>query len=190
VDPQTLPAERQWWARFCGPLAADRGARARLRRARSAQEALAEPAAIVLVRMLNAAPPEGATGDARTTRALNLARVLAAVREDTPDQRLMRQAGWKAFPGDRKYVDVAVAERPCLSPERFRRLMAVATEDDLVRAFIRLIDHLEGKASVTQLRWDFTLWTHPERGDEIRRRWAFEYYNAGVPAQTNSFTAS
>mgnify|MGYP002780283992 CR=1 FL=1 len=185
-EKSPYPPEVEWWHRFCGPAAVDRGVRARLRRARNAQEALGEPAAIVLVRMLRAAPSDAVHDDERTHRALDLARVLACVREDAAGTRLMREAGWASFPGDRAFAEVPVADRPRLSPQRFRRLLVATGGEEVVRAFTRLIELLDGRASVTQLRWDFLLWTHPERGDEIRRRWAFEYFHAGAPAKTTT----
>ena len=102
----------------------------------------------------------------------------------------MRQAGWRSFPGDRRFADVPVADRPLLSPQRFQRLLVASSGEQLVRAFSRLIVLLDGRANVTQLRWDFVRWTHPEHGDDIRRRWAFDYFNAGTPAQPDSSTAS
>lgn len=158
-----------WWTQYCHPLDGDPAVRARLRRCRSATDALGVPAAIDLARRT------GAVAAGREAVALDLARVLAHVTANTGEPP-MRAAGWKRFPGDRKESD-AGDERPRLSEVRFRRLVRAERGDELTDAVIRLMAMLDGGVSVPRLAEDFWWWN-----DQIRQRWAFDYYAAGVAA--------
>ncbi len=171
-------AVERWWDQYCGPKAADRGVRARLRRCRSTREAISVQAAATLGVRLGAIRDElTAEGE----RALDLARVLAHVTEDDA-RRPMQAAGWKVFPGERAESEFSSEERPRLSSVRFQRLLTVEEGEELVRAFIRLVRLLDGKVGVRQLAYDFRYWGHPEYGERIRRRWAFDYYAAASAA--------
>lgn len=186
-SPLAAPGERgvralEWWKRYCDPLDGDPGTRARLRRCRSTVEALSIPAAVSLARQLGA-PGDGAGDDDwRWAVGLDLARVLAHVSEHDPGQRPMRAAGWKTFPDDRKESE-AGEDRPRLSEVRFRRLLDTARGEEQVVAFIRLIKLLGGTVNVAALAEDFWHWS-----DRTKRRWAFDYYAAGVAAPAGSVT--
>ena len=164
----------QWWRRYCGPDAADPAARAQLRRCDAPVDAAAIPAAIALAQRVGAFARDD---DRRLTDALNLARVLAHVREHTPGPP-MRAAGWKHFAAGRRESEVGAEERPRLSEARFRRLLVTGGGEEQVTAFIRLVAILDGKMDVARLAEDFLRWSHPWRGEETRKRWAVDYYAA------------
>jgi CRISPR system Cascade subunit CasB len=154
--------------------------RARLRRARSTLDVLHVTLAVVLARQLGAAPKASRASDWHVRAALDLARVLAHVKAHE-GRHPMRAAGWKRFPGDKKESD-AGEDRPVLSGARFRRLLETGDDEEKVLAFTRLVALLGGTVNVEQLAGDFLLWNHPEHGDRVRERWAFEYLAAGDAA--------
>lgn len=158
-----------WWTTYCHLEHGDAGVRARLRRCRSAIDALAEPAAIDLARRLGAV---GAGREGQETVALDLARLLAHVGAHGPE-RPMRAAGWRTFAGDRRESDVG-DDRPALSEVRFRRLLRAERGNELTTAFIRLVALVPDSVRVDALAADFWYWN-----DETRHRWAFDYYAAG-----------
>jgi CRISPR type I-E-associated protein CasB/Cse2 len=174
-----------WWHHLMGSTSSRptaTGTLAELRRARSTTEAMRIPAALELARRVGAA--HGDTPDAAVRSAIDLARVLAHIKEDTGTHP-MRAAGWRRFPGARRTSDVPADARPTLSEARFRRLMSVGDAEETVQDFIRLIRQLGGKASVSQVATGFLNWTHPTRGDRTRETWAFVYYNAGDGRPSN-----
>jgi CRISPR type I-E-associated protein CasB/Cse2 len=154
----------------------DPGTRARLRRCDSPADAAAIPAAVSLARRVGAF--SAGADDQRIIDALNLARVLAHVRTHEPGPP-MRVAGWKKAPGDRKESD-AGEDRPLLSGARFRRLLATGPDEEQVAAFVRLIAILDGKVDVTALSRDFLNWSHPWKGERVRRQWAEDYFAARI----------
>jgi CRISPR type I-E-associated protein CasB/Cse2 len=175
------PAALDWWQRLSDPKRGDPGALARLRRARSPLEAMQVPQAIELVRRLGAVPRDGRAADGRLRAALDLARVLAHIREHDPLHHPMRAAGWKRFAGMRREAD-AGDDRPRLAEARFRRLLLTGDGEERVAAFTRLVKLLGGAVKVDDLARDFVAWNDPERGDLVRERWAFLYYNAAGAA--------
>ena len=174
----------EWWQRYCHPVEGDSATRARLRRCRSATDAVSVPAAVHLARMIGGLSQTQADDDHRVIAALDLSRVLAHVTQHVETQRPMQTAGWKSFPGERRESD-AGEDRPILSEVRFRRLLASARGEAQVSAFIRLIALLGGAVNVTALADDFIFWN-----DRTKRRWAFDYYAAGVAAPADSDTLS
>jgi CRISPR system Cascade subunit CasB len=169
-SPPSSPA-REWWAAVCKPDAGDPAARARLRRCRNTIDVLSIPEGIRLARMLGDMPRRG-PDDFRFSRALDLARVLANVKEDRSTHP-MRDVGWPTFPGARRDGE---GERPALSEARFRRLLQTETGEELVTQFTRLVALMDGRANVAALSDAFRWWSHPEGW--VKRRWAFEYFNA------------
>ena len=189
VAPDTPPRDRErgaralgWWRRHCDPAnpKGDPATRARLRRARSHLDVLRIEPAVALARLLGAAPTSHAAPAWRVNAALDLARVLAHVKAHE-DRHPMQAAGWKRFPGDRKESD-AGGDRPMLSNARFKRLLETGEGDEKVLAFTRLVALLGGTVNVAQLASDFLTWNHPEFGDRVHERWAFEYLAAGSAA--------
>lgn len=178
---RSTPGQRalQWWERLRDPSTGNPGALAELRRCRSTPEAVRLREALVLARRLGGA--SGASPDWRTRAALDLARVLAHVREHDPAQHPMRAAGWKHFAGSRRESD-AGEDRPVLSEARFRRLLQVGDGEEKVSAFSRLVALLGNRVRVDDLASDFLLWNHPDRGDSVREHWAFLYFAAGAAA--------
>jgi len=172
-----------WWRKHCDPAnrQADPATRARLRRARSHLDVLRIDPAVALARQLGAAPRSHAAPPWRLYASLDLARVLAHVKEHDPRRHPMEAAGWKRFPGDRKESE-AGEERPLLSGARFNRLLETGDGDEKVLAFTRLIALLGGAVNVATLASDFLTWNHPEHGDRVRERWAFHYLAAGSAA--------
>lgn len=175
-----------WWRYYCDPATADPGVRAELRRCDSTVDASAVAAAVTLARRLGAFAEDA--GDWRITSALNLARVLAHVREHVPVAP-MRAAGWKSFAGDRKESE-AGEDRPLLSEARFRRLLTTGADEEQVAAFTRLIAILDGKVNVAALASDFLDWNHPWRGERVRKAWAVDYFAARVPGTIGSPAAT
>lgn len=171
----------EWWQRLRDPKNGDPGALARLRRSRSTVEAIQTPEAIALARRLGALPRDGLAPDWRMRAALDLARVLAHVREHESTRHPMRAAGWKTFAGSRRESD-AGDDRPLLSEARFRRLLQTGDGEEKVSAFTRLVVLLGGVVKVDDLARDFIRWNHPEYGDRVRERWAFLYYAAAAVA--------
>lgn len=167
-----------WWRYHCDSESDtyDPGTRARLRRCDSPVDASAIPAAVSLARRLGAFA--AGMDDQRVIDALNLARVLAHVRTHEPGPP-MRVAGWKKAAGDRRESD-AGEDRPLLSGARFRRLLTTGPGEEQVAAFVRLIAILDGKVDVAALSRDFLDWSHPWRGERVRRRWAEDYFAARV----------
>lgn len=166
---------RDWWSYTCDPQRGDSAGRARLKRCRSATEALTVPAAVGLARRLGAIrEPLDEWG---LERALGLARVLAHVTSDTT-VTAMRAAGWGSFPGERREADSDPTARPRLSEVRFRRLLQTEGGEEQVLMFIRLVHLIGGVVNVAALARDYLTW----HWDSTRHRWAFEYYAAGAAA--------
>jgi CRISPR type I-E-associated protein CasB/Cse2 len=170
-----------WWRRLRDPRRGDPGTLARLRRSRSTLEAMQVSDALELAKRLGAMPRDGQAPGWKVRAALDLARVLAHVREHDPNQHPMRAAGWKRFAGSQRESD-AGEDRPLLSGTRFRRLLLTGDGEEKVSAFTRLIALLGGRVRVDDLARDFMRWNHPEHGDHVRERWAFLYYAAGTAA--------
>lgn len=177
-----------WWRYHCDPATADPGTRARLRRCDSPIDAATIPAAVTLVRRLGAFSAEHDGDDWRITAGLNLARVLAHVREHAPGAP-MRAAGWKTFAGDRKESE-AGEDRPLLSEARFRRLLTTGPGEEQVAAFVRLVAILDGRADVAALAADFVDWEHPRRGDRVRKRWAEDYFAARAARSATDYPST
>lgn len=178
--PEHLPERKSalvgWHERLNEARSA--GARARLRRARSRAEAAAEPTALSLLRMLPERETEG---------ALDLARVLAHVRTHEGRHRVMQRAGWKRFP-EGKDSDVG-DERPLLSEVRFRRLLQTEPGNAWVTAIVRLVAQLDGVVNVDDLARDFLAWYDPDRREQVKIKWAKEYYAVRQSGATVSANA-
>lgn len=163
---------RSWWERFIKPETSEaRATRARLRRAHHWQQAMLEPAAIVLARRLGVTEHE-----ARLRMALSLASVLAHVKENI-SVPLMRELGYKITPTDKSKGEPP----PQLAPLRFTRLLR-STPEELPLALIRLVRLAGGTANVGELAAAMMNWTHEASREKQRRRWAFDYYAASQEA--------
>lgn len=139
----------------------DRAALAKLRRAATVAEAMTEPAAITLFRRI------GATAPGDLPRIATLAAVLAHLREDVPEGRVARRLG-------PDYPDAPETAR--MSPLRFRRLLEAGTGDEQLTAFRRMVALAGGTLPLRDLARSLLDWD-----DERRRRWIYDYWNAGQP---------
>ena len=174
-EPLKRDKAREWWRTICHPRSGDPAARARLRRCRATNDVLSIPAGLLLARMMGEMPRDGDRVSPRFARALDLARVLAHVTEDSATHP-MRGVGWPVFPGSRREGDT---ERgPKLSESRFRRLLQAEGGEDLVVQFNRLIALMSGHANIAALSDAFRWWDHPN--GRTKQQWAFQYFNAGA----------
>lgn len=178
---ETLPAHARalsWWSGLQpeAPGGGDRAALARLRRCATVAEAMSEPASIALFRALGFVAPD------RFPDAALLAAVLAHVREHAPGARFARAIGPQP-PDDSSIV----------SALRFRRLMQAESHDEQLIGFRRAIALAGDVANVTDLARGLLAFNdvkNPERREETRTRWVFEYWNAADrTAQTPAETA-
>lgn len=159
------PDAAQYWWRDLQPDPAqgrpgDRGALARLRRCATVAEAMQEPATIALFRRVRAS---GAT-DLEVV-ALTAA-VLAHVRDDVPGT-VARLIG-----PDR----LEEPETATLKPLRFRRLIEADESYERLIAFRRLVALSGGTLPVSDLAKALLDWSQNRR-----RRWIYDYWNAGAP---------
>lgn len=150
---------RGWWrARVADRSSgAARGLMARLRRA-TPLEALMEPAVQDLRRMLGLGTSAG-----EVAALVRLVQVLAEVRE--AGDALARRLG---------------GDPPVMSHLRFQRLLR-AEGDEATAALRRAVVMAERRCDVGRLATDLLAWDHPDRGEEARRRWVFDYFAASTP---------
>jgi CRISPR system Cascade subunit CasB len=144
-----------WWARELGDRqsSAARGLAARLRRA-GPVDALTERAVHELAQALGLGRK-----DDDGVRLAFLVRLLAEMREHVP-QSLPRRLG---------------GAEPVMSELRFQRLMR-ASGDDVSEALRRAITLVARRCNVALLSGDLLHW-----GEEVRRRWCFDYYGVDAP---------
>ena len=149
-----------WWQRLTrrdGPhLGQRRAALARIRRAATPIEVMQEPEALRLIERLPRNPD----------RVAQLAGVLAFVRES--EERSVPRAIGRASVDD--------GDGALVSEGRFRRLLQ--TQDgELMDAMRRLVRMTKGKLNVHDLSSAILDWGDGHRGDRVKRRWIFDYYN-------------
>ena len=150
-----------WWQRLTradGPhLGQRRAALARIRRAATPIEVMQEPEALRLIERLPRRNPD---------RVALLAGVLAFVRES--EERSVPRAIGRASLDD--------ADEALMSEGRFRRLLQ--TQDgELMDAMRRLVRMARGRLNVHDLSSAILDWGDGARGDRVKRRWIFDYYN-------------
>jgi CRISPR type I-E-associated protein CasB/Cse2 len=181
AEPREKHMAREWWRKICDPRSGDPGARAQLRRCRATNDVLSVRAGVLLAKMVGDTRGESDRLGPGFGRALDLARVLAHVTEDS-GLHPMREVGWPVFPGSRREGDM---ERgPRLSESRFRRLLQTENGEDLVAQFTRLIALMGGHANVAALSDAFRWWDHPE--GRTKQQWAFQYFNAGAAMRSDN----
>ena len=160
-----VDAAAAWWHGLQPDLEThrpgDRASLARLRRCATVAEAMTEPAAIALFRRI------GATRADDLPHIATLAAVLAHVREDVPEGRVARRLG-------PDYPDAPETAR--MSALRFRRLLEAAPGDEQLTAFRRMVALAGGSLPLRDLARSLLDWD-----DERRRRWIYDYWNAGQP---------
>ncbi len=165
-----------WWRGLTDPMNGDRGALAELRRCRSTVDAATTRSAVILALRLGAKK-----ADSHAENSLDLARVLAHVKVHVPGKPVMRIAGFSRFI-DPRSPSGGEDEKPKLSEVRFRRLLRTVDGEERVAAFARLVRLLGGEVPIDSFSNDFLNWNHPEWGDRVREKWAFDYYAAGLSA--------
>lgn len=168
IDRTKATAVAVGWWRSLQPDSptADRAALARLRRCASVAEAMQDRASITLFRRCAGAGPS------ELPRIAMLAAVLAHVREDRPGMPVARQLG----PDDPDHPETAR-----MSVLRFRRVLEAPSSDEQLTAFRRLVAFAGGSLDVRDLAASLLDWS-----EERRRRWIYDYWNAGQPANESS----
>lgn len=166
----------RWWCDMTPDPASgrsgDRGALARLRRCATVAEAMREPATFDLFRRC------GGSGHRDLPSAALAAAVLAHVRDDDREHAYVAR---RIGPDDPDKPETAL-----LKPLRFRRLMEASTEDERLTAFRRLVALATGKLNVRGLAEALLFWTDERRGEELKRRWIYDYWNADVRTPTST----
>ncbi|WP_245292051.1 type I-E CRISPR-associated protein Cse2/CasB [Methylobacterium tarhaniae] len=163
----------------------DKGSIARLRRASSPFDVLDEAVVFELYRGLDFKHEHAAD---RLVPVAVVACVIARVRAHKPDLKLEtvlgspRPKSGQSEDGTGK--DKAKADdkpKPVLSGMRLKRLMAARDPEDLLRQMRRAIDVLGNNPAVDVGALAVTIlnWLHPERCDQTRAMFAFEYHAAG-----------
>jgi CRISPR system Cascade subunit CasB len=165
-------AARSWW-RSLQPrevggqmLTGDRVAIARLKRASSVAEAMAEPETADLFLRLGFNRQFAAR---EWPRAAVIAAVLAHVKE--PGREKVARAIGTPRGGD--------GSTALITPQRLKRLLAARTPDEVLTGFRRTVAILGRTADVRDLAVQLLAWTDDERGDLTRTRFAFDYHGAG-----------
>ena len=149
-----------WWRQNLRPeedTGRARALRARLRRAKGALEVLAEHE----VHDLAAALPWLRH---RPEALVRVAQGLALV-EGHSSESLARRLGQ--------------GDPPALSSLRFEKLVRCEAAD-LTRALRRVLPMAGDVCNVARLGRDLIDWDHPERGDDLRKRWYFDYFGASL----------
>lgn len=168
---------RRWWALLQDTLAdgkpnprRDRAALAKLRRAATPNEALAEPAVFDLYKKLGFGSGQREI-ERMLPRVATLATVLAHVRSDAP----VGESGFR-----RRLAEMlGQGERPPMSALRFKRLLLAKDNQDILTQFRRAVALAGAKnINVGDLAASVLAWDRDER----RMRWAFDYHGAGFAA--------
>jgi len=172
---------RRWWAELQGAdqndgahRGRDAAAVAHLRRASTPVDAVEEPAVVDLYKRLGFRRQEI---DRWLGRVAVVAAVLAHIRSDVT-----------AVDGGhrRRFAEMLGGEPPLMSPLRFRRLLAAATDQDLLTIFRRAVALAGTKnINVQDVAASLLDWS-----DRRRMRWAFDYYGAGIAAPKPTVTVS
>ncbi len=149
----------------------NRAALACLRRCTNVTEALFEPQTQALVHQC------GAKKDSELSRLALVAAVLAHVRANKTGACMARLIG----PSDTSDSATALCK-----PVRFRRLLDTETYDDCLRSFRRLVVMAGEPLDVADLARSVMMWPREDTwddlaGDQVRRQWVYNYWNAGVP---------
>ena len=151
-NPDARSALVEWW----GGLERARGARAALRRCRSAQEIAFVPAFHRLRHDLSRIAPVDAE------KLAVVAGILSHVRKNDYSLRFAQQMATSKDGGDRARV----------SGLRFRRLLKIEGRDDLYGAIVRIVRLLDGSVNIASLA-DGVYWWN----ERTKNNWAFDYYD-------------
>jgi CRISPR system Cascade subunit CasB len=164
---------RRWWAELQGAdqndgvhRGRDSAAVAHLCRASSPMDAIEEPTVFDLYKRLGFGQRDI---DRRLSRVAVVAAVLAHIRSDAAAS----ESGYR-----RRFAETLGGDPPLMSALRFKRLLAAATDQDLLTAFRRAVALAGSKnINVEDVAASLLGWS-----DDRRMRWAFDYYGAGIAA--------
>lgn len=174
-DKETVQQVVSWWYGLQPnpekKQQGDRAALARLRRCATITEALFESETQALVRKC------GAKRGSELSRLALAASVLAHVRSNKADVSIARQIG---------PVDTNDDATALCKPVRFRKVLDAETYDDCLRVFRRLVVLAGGALNVADLARSVMMWPREDMlddlvGDQVRRQWVYDYWNAGHP---------
>jgi CRISPR system Cascade subunit CasB len=171
---------RRWWAELQGAdqndgahRGRDAAAVAHLRRASTPVDAVEEPAVLDLYKRLGFRRQDI---DRWLSRVAVVAAVLAHIRSDAS----AGDGGYR-----RRFAEMLGGEPSLMSPLRFKRLLAAATDQDLLTVFRRAVALAGSKnINVEDVAASLLDWS-----DRRRMRWAFDYYGAGIAAPKAAETA-
>lgn len=147
-------------------LSGDRAALARLKRASSVADVMAEPATADLFLRLGFNHHDA---EREWPRAAVIAAVLAHV----------RKLGHKKIAHDIGALRCGDGSMALITPLRLKRLLAARTPDEVLTQFRRVTAILGHSADVRDLAMQLLAWTDGERGDLTRTRFAFDYHGVG-----------
>lgn len=165
-----------WWSEMTPDSAgniARKGDRAELRRCESPSEVMLQPS---YYRVWFAATKAGAaqhtTNESQEAAMAFIAGILSHVTENSP--KSFGEA--MAQPKDPDNKDPK-NQRSLVSGLRFRKLLEIQDADQLYVVIIRMIRMLGRTAPIAALANDLMRWNNDRSRDDVRRKWAREYYS-------------
>lgn len=161
-DAEAMKVFHDWW----GELKDRRGDRAGLRRAKSTLEVVLQPAFVDLLRSLEKQQGTRINSDWQIQRLALIAGVLSGVEQESDNA--MAQLMAKPRRG---------GDMPCVSPQRFRRLLVIQDLEELLISWKRTLRLLDNKANISDLVYRLIWWN-----DRTRREMALEYYRQNSAA--------
>lgn len=149
---------QRWWQ----GLKDNKGDRAELRRCASVLEVVMTPAyQRIFRRLAQRGLPED---DGRPNPRLPvIVALIAQIRDTGAPPTTMRLAEVMS-------QTAKDSDRPRVSPQRFRNLLALDAPDELLAGFRRVLPLIEGEVKPQVLAHDLYYW-----GDKVKRNWAYAY---------------
>jgi CRISPR system Cascade subunit CasB len=148
-----------WWEKLQEP--ANRGVRAELRRARSADDVALQGPYYALLAKIVAIEDLGMLKNSIPYRLPSVIGVLAHVKANNPDVKVAQAMGAKKKGSDQARV----------SDLRFRRILRLEEGDELYTTMIRVVRMLDDTVNVADLASSIFFWN-----EKTRKRWASQYY--------------
>jgi CRISPR system Cascade subunit CasB len=157
--PRVLQIIMNWWEKLQEP--ANRGVRAELRRARSADDVALQGPYYALLAKIVAIEDLGMLKNSIPYRLPSVIGVLAHVKANNPDVKVAQAMGAKKKGSDQARV----------SDLRFRRILRLEEGDELYTTMIRVVRMLDDTVNVADLASSIFFWN-----EKTRKRWASQYY--------------
>lgn len=157
--PRVLQIIMNWWETLQEP--ANRGVRAELRRARSADDVALQGPYYALLAKIVAIEDLGMLKNSIPYRLPSVIGVLAHVKANNPDVKVAQAMGAKKKGSDQARV----------SDLRFRRILRLEEGDELYTTMIRVVRMLDDTVNVADLASSIFFWN-----EKTRKRWASQYY--------------